>query len=827
MTHPVIASSALSRLSDDWLQELRSACGSIAPVWPLDQWIAVNPFWGLKHLPAQTADRVLRRRSGFSILMPPAFYREAWGGGRIRREDLEAALGEQVGLEDPDQLLAWLAKAGDVDEARCAGSILDTYEPVGEGKPVIGAVGDQIAEICAAFFDHRQAGWSATRDSINLYRFWLESSRSNLMLDADTGIIGARKYLRSAPADPTEAISLAVTTSGVSVETLGALAHFWLLQVNGWASWCRGEDWRAGLGKGGSERVWELLAITLVWEMTGHMCASVEQKVRCQTNRASLTRIPSPGHPDRLWLWHRAYEIGYQRSLWRSLSKQRHECGADSGPAAIQAVFCIDVRSEVMRRHLETALPQVRTLGFAGFFGLPIEQQVHGPFRALRRLPGLLSASYRLMDTCGSPGEDRRRNRLLDQREVVRGSVRKAKYGSLSTFTLVETTGLAWAWKLVRDSLHRPSAKVVPPPCDGRLVHAVGGDPLTDAEKAQVLAGALRGMSLTRNFAPLVVFVGHGSHTDNNPNQAGLDCGACGGQSGAVNARLAARLFNEPQVRAALSVQGIRIPDYCWAIAGEHCTLTDSVRLLDDDRVPQTHLRRLADLREGFDRAGVRARRERATALGLNGLSDEQVLAAMERRGRDWSEIRPEWGLANNAAIIFAKRDATRGADLGGRVFLHEYDADLDSDGSILEALLGAPMVVANWINLQYFASVTAPKVHGSGNKLLHSVVGGHVGVIEGNDPQLRIGLPLQSVHDGTLWRHEPVRLTVLVDAPIERIEQVLQRQRDVAELVENRWVFLCRMADQGVEQYRDGEWELVTTEEIKIGMPRGSLSDQ
>jgi uncharacterized protein YbcC (UPF0753/DUF2309 family) len=338
-------------------------------------------------------------------------------------------------------------------------------------------------------------------------------------------------------------------------------------------------------------------------------------------------------------------------------------------------------------------------------------------------------------------------------------------------------------------------------------VHNLGGDPLSDAEKVALAANMLRGMSLTRGFAPLLVLVGHGSHTDNNPNQAGLDCGACGGQSGGVNARLAASLLNDPQVRAGLSDEGIKIPDFTWAIAAEHCTATDKVTIADRHLVPDSHVQKLADLEAGFEEAGIRVRKERATPLKLNGLDDDSLKQAMETRTRDWSEVRPEWGLANNAAIIFAKRSKTRGCNLSGRVFLHDYDPALDADGGILEALLSAPMVVANWINLQYFASVTVPEVYGAGNKLLHSVVGGNVGVVEGNGTHLRIGLPLQSVHDGTYWRHEPVRLTVLIDAPAERIESVLHKQPDVAALVENQWVSLHRMTDKGAERYDNGSW--------------------
>jgi len=156
---------------------------------------------------------------------------------------------------------------------------------------------------------------------------------------------------------------------------------------------------------------------------------------------------------------------------------------------------------------------------------------------------------------------------------------------------------------------------------------------------------------------------------------------------------------------------------------------------------------------------------------------------------------------------VFAKRSRTRGIDLQGRVFLHDYDPEQDPKGAILESLMTAPMIVANWINMQYLGSVACPDTFGAGNKLLHSVVGGNLGLVEGNNPDLRIGLSHQSVHDGQVWRHEPIRLHVLVDAPAERIERVLAAQPDVRQLVENRWLWLCRMGEQGVQCYQNGQW--------------------
>lgn len=823
MSNVCVSVPELQVMNDGWRKPFRQACDLIAPVWPLDQWIAVNPFWGLRHLPASRADQVLSERGGISILMPVEYYREAWEGGRIREEDLEASIAERGDERDATWYVNWLGRKSESSVA-LQWSILDTFSGVAENPEDGGengvngltdAVSDQVGRVCGAFFDQRQGRWPAAdgKDEASLFDFWLEQICKDLSLDFTTGLAGARAFFKTVPNTMDDAILDAARQIRVSGEELEALCHSLLLRVNGWASWCRGEDWRAGLEGRSSDRCSEILAIMLVWEAAAVSFASTAQKAQWQRQRARARR--NADHKDRsqLWVWQRALEIGYQRTLWQAIASDSREepvPGANNSVPDVQAVFCIDVRSEVMRRHLEEVYPGVQTLGFAGFFGMPIDHQRHGPFDPARRLPGLLPASYRLIDTKGSLREDLAENRLLDQKEIARESVRKAKYTSLSTFTLVETTGLAWAWKLVKDSLkkgHKASKETC---VDGRLVHSHGGDPLSDAEKVTLVANMLRGMSLTSGFAPLLVLVGHGSHTDNNPNQAGLDCGACGGQSGGVNARLAARLVNDPQVRARLATEGIKIPDFTWAVAAEHCTVTDQVTVADRHLVPDSHVQKLADLEAGFEEAGIRVRKERATPLKLNGLDDDNLKRTMETRTRDWSEVRPEWGLANNAAIIFAKRSKTRGCNLSGRVFLHDYDPAQDDDGSLLEALLAAPMVVANWINLQYFASVTVPEVYGSGNKLLHSVIGGNVGVVEGNGTQLRIGLPLQSVHDGTYWRHEPLRLTVLVDAPAERIESVLHRQPDVAALVENQWVSLHRISDNGPERYDNGTWVAV-----------------
>lgn len=91
-------------------------------------------------------------------------------------------------------------------------------------------------------------------------------------------------------------------------------------------------------------------------------------------------------------------------------------------------------------------------------------------------------------------------------------------------------------------------------------VGSVAGEPLGLDARCNLAASMLRGMSLTREFARIVLLAGHGSRTRNNPHAAGLDCGACCGQTGEVNARVAAALLNEPEVRQGLTGRGIEIP---------------------------------------------------------------------------------------------------------------------------------------------------------------------------------------------------------------------------------------------------------------------------
>ncbi|MFN3495955.1 MAG: putative inorganic carbon transporter subunit DabA, partial [Hydrogenophaga sp.] len=385
-----------------------------------------------------------------------------------------------------------------------------------------------------------------------------------------------------------------------------------------------------------------------------------------------------------------------------------------------------------------------------------------------------------------------------------------------TAFSFVEAAGVGYLgklWQWLRPSAdarvnddHAGLPARYRPVCRPQL----GG--LTVGDKVGIAARVLHAMGLdhpARPLAPLVLLVGHGSQSSNNAHAAALDCGACCGQTGEVNARSLAQLLNEPAVRQGLKAQGVNVPDSTWFVAALHNTTTDELEGFDLDLLPPEARGRWQQFQPVWAQASDQVRRERAPRLGLNPrLPHADLLMALRRRANDGAQTRPEWGLAGNAAFIIAPRHRSRGVVLEGRSFLHDYDATHDADGSVLELLMTAPMLVTHWINWQYHASTCDPLRLGSGNKVLHNVVGGHIGVFEGNGGDLRIGLSRQSLHDGERWVHEPLRLTVIIDAPQASIDRVVQKHEVLQQLLNNGWLHLWRFGPSQLERYAAGGWQ-------------------
>lgn len=802
---------------------IKDACRRIAPTWPLDRFIAVNPYWGYLDQDIRRVSSEIGAIGGVGMLVPRSFHRDRLRRGQLRREDLAQALRAAGSGYSVDELIASMElETPTPRRLPLVTDLADASRARNEPQLWSDLVVHQISQHAAAYFDRAQSSWSLPRE-FGLFGTWRRLLATDRGLPMRSGRALFARRVAALPETALACIEAVVEELGVEAKSCGAYLGAALSSLRGWAAWCSYLRWQAGLSGGSDEHIVELLAIRLGWEKLlvedhGLQERLTEWRQELARNAEEVERLRHEHEPD--WVLQHASEIAFQRELAHGLRRSMPAPATAPAPA-VQAVFCIDVRSERYRRALEAASADaVHTRGFAGFFGLPVAYAPIGTDHARPQLPGLLAPAYTLTSSAGAATQEiaeRRRSAL-----AWRQRWKRFRGAATSAFTFVESFGVLDGVALLRKSLGRSAAPARPedaglrPGQSERLRPSWDGTTtsVSDERRIELAERVLRAMGLLAGHAPLILLVGHGSTSVNNPQAAGLDCGACGGQSGEVNARLLVRLLEDPVVRAGLARRGHAIPETTHFVAGLHDTTTDDLRLFDTEDLPASHAEGLRRLEAWLEAAGGATRAERAPSLGLEELRGRPaaLAAAIRRRAADWAQLRPEWGLADNAAFVVAPRARTRHLDLGGRVFLHDYDWRTDTDFATLTLILSAPMVVANWINLQYYASTVDNRRLGSGNKVLHNVVGGNIGVFEGNGGDLRIGLALQSLHDGREWRHGALRLSVFVEAPADAIDAVIAGHEVVRRLVDNRWLHLFRIDAQGESSLRvpGGGWEAV-----------------
>ncbi|MEM7723770.1 MAG: DUF2309 domain-containing protein [Pseudomonadota bacterium] len=774
------------------------AARAIPPVWPLASSVAVNPFLGQTGETLAMTGALLERVAGTPVTMPREWYQAKIADGTITDADLQAALdaSSEPGKPSDIAVLKALAKAAE--------TIPDTLPTVADLAATVSGtdwpalIDDRFGAWAAGYFDEGQALWHAFQHR-RAYVAWRMRGTNELVPEI-AGLKGFGQFVADAPQTSIELIARAVTTLGLSAEALQTYFHQLLIGLGGWSQVARYRLWKAELAGETDETIIDLLAIRLIWEEA--LFAQYRDQIADDwATAAAAHAAPIEASDDLIAdaILQEAAERAAQRDLAETFAAPAPEA-SDTRPA-LQAAFCIDVRSEVFRRALESVDPNVQTLGFAGFFGVTASHKGFASDVEELRLPVLLNPGV-----CSVSGDHSHADADLEARFKARTKRAwgRFKLAAVSSFAFVEAMGPVYAGKLVRDALgmHPNAAPNDPAP---RLDPALSLEEMIGAGET-----VLRAMSLTENFARVVVLAGHGANVVNNPFASGLHCGACGGYSGEVNARLLAGLLNHADVRKGLVEKGIEIPSDTLFVGGLHDTTTDAVKLYDADHPSADHKDDLAQAQAWFKAAGKVTRGERALRLpGAEAESD------IELRSRDWSEVRPEWALAGCKAFIAAPRGRTAGKSLEGRAFLHDYAWKADSERGfpVLELIMTAPVVVASWISLQYYGSTVAPGTFGGGNKLLHNVVGG-IGVVEGNGGKMRAGLPWQSVHDGENYIHDPLRLSVCIEAPKEAMTDILKRHDGVRDLFDNRWLHLFALDEAGRMAWRytgDLKWEPVT----------------
>ncbi len=537
-----------------------------------------------------------------------------------------------------------------------------------------------------------------------------------------------------------------------------------------------------------------------------------------------ISELDALDRAERCRLMHLAYEFNHETGILKPLANYRrmHGIAAPESRPAAQVLFCIDEREESLRRHLEEVAPNVETLGAAGFFGVAIDYAGIDDAHSVALCPVVVKPQHavreRVVDEHEHLFEARRRRRRswsrvvrhlsIGSRTMLRGWVGTSLLGLFALPGLLLRVLAPRQYGRLRDLLHRttvpnPSTELdfVRQAPDQTTGHGLWQG-FTLAEKLDRVAGLLGPAGLRDGFGRLVVVLGHGSTSLNNPHESAHDCGACGGRRGGPNARLFAAIANHPEVRAGLVERGIRIPDDSWFVGGYHDTCNDVVELYDLEVVPASHREDLQSLRSQLNLARALDAQERARRFEAASTSGgpKEALRHVQERAEYLSEPRPEYGHATNAVCVVGRRGLTKGLFMDRRAFLVSYDGTRDADDSGLARLLGAVVPVCAGINLEYYFSFVDNERYGCGTKLPHNITG-LVGVMNGPESDLRTGLPWQMVEI-----HEPVRILFVVETTPERVMAVFNANPQLSEFLENRWIRLATMdPETGVVHVRRG----------------------
>jgi uncharacterized protein YbcC (UPF0753/DUF2309 family) len=761
---------------------IEAAADAVGPAWPLHSFVTANPLAGFEDRPFHEAVVDGETVLGGEGYPSTDVFRRAWESGRIDPERLRTELAAHGYDDDPGASLERMADGESADSTNAADA---PTTPTARAETV-------LTKWLGAFLDQGQAEWSMPNREQGFY----EAFRAVARYDDD---IPDPAAIADLPDRPLDAIQNRLEAHPVG--EWNDVFEFHLAALPGWTGFIRQHIADAG--------PWQstypitlpgYLAVRLtLLDLFDAPLVPPEGAGAEDDTGTERDCVPLPE------VWLSAWEATYRSELLAPLTdaSESLDGGSANDRPDAQLVFCIDTRSEIIRRHIEAA-GDYDTHGYAGFFGIPMRYSGYDSAVSVDACPPILNPQHRVADRPANADDDDRGayDRWHAALDAGKSAITRLKYNAATAFSFVEGAGVGYGTALaartllpgrVYDLLATTDARV---PDDHEFCEpTLDGAPdaghelptgLTLEERVEYAATAFELMGWEQ-FARVVVFAGHASETTNNPFDSSLDCGACAGNPGGPSARVLATICNEDGVRAELRERGIDIPEDTVFVAGEHNTTTDEVELYAGD-VPESHAKDIEQLRTDLATARAGATTERAGDMGADA---DSGVRETERRAADWAETRPEWGLAGNAAFVIGPRELTEGLDLDGRSFLHSYDPRTDPDGDALEAIMAGPMVVTQWINAQYYFATVDNAVYGSGSKVTHNPVG-NVGVYQGNGGDLMTGLPLQSLMSGDdVPYHQPLRLSVVIHAPVDRVTDVLADHDELAELLDNGWLSL------------------------------------
>jgi hypothetical protein len=763
---------------------IQKAADVVGKTWPLYSFVTSNPLSGYEKAHFKEAVLTAKHYLNACVYPKAEIFKHALYTGEIDPDILSNVLIENKYLESTEFYLGHMED--DISEQKNPNHELDRI----------------MCKWLAAFMDEGLAEWQMPGKEKGFYSSW----RKLATYDKATGI----KSISDIPESSTEA--LAAILEEYPLEQHEELVTQHLAALPGWTGYINyrieaGSDWQ----KKYPICLEQYLGVRLWIAKSLHIKLLQEPQETAINKDASLK-----------YVWLKAWEKSWQHHMLQTLRNAPVISGVDTVPKA-QFVFCIDTRSELIRRHVE-AQGNYETFGYAGFFGIAMDYTCLKDGVTRKSCPPILKSAYQVREVA-QPKVKEQMSAFKQKNEISKFKVhllKRMKNMLPSTFGFVEGAGLFYGFSLVGRTLfsgllyrYKNKKKISVEKFADPQIMGIGAKikdlEISLEEKVALVKGAFD-LTGWKEFAPIVVFAGHGSHTANNAYASSLDCGACAASPGRHNARMLAKLANLKEVRAVLAASfDLMIPRDTFFIGAEHNTTTDKIELFDV-QVPPSHKELVMQLKGNLKKAQRTATEER---LGVT-----NAVAAAQRKANDWAQTRPEWGLAKNAGFIIAPRKLTKNTNLNSRCFLHSYDWKQDSTGAALEGIMQGPMVVTQWINNHYYFSTVDNKTFGGGSKITHNITG-KFGVVQGNGGDLKMGLPLQSVNATDLEiYHQPLRLSVLINAPLSIIIDILSRNKSLKSLLDNEWIYLMVMDPtdhNSIKTYSKGMiWKLSSEMQLK-----------
>ncbi len=760
---------------------IEEAIDVLPTLWPLYSFVTYNPLAGFEDKPFYEAIDQARKYFHASGYPSMSFFRQGWEKGYIDKAILDNLLAENNITLSYEECLKIMHQ-----------------DPYDEGKPKesISTLDRQMVKWLSAFMDEGLSEWPLPGREKGFYQAWLDMGYYDYH-------IPHRKTLSNFTPDARQRISEVI--EAYPKEQWFDIFTYQLTSLSGWTSYIKYRE------KASTE--WQqnhpitlvdylAVRVSLAQLMGIDLTPPPDYSSEAQGNENIKRAI----NIKKVWL--QAWEYTYQQTLTDKLVQAANNTSPNQHTSDAQFVFCIDTRSEVIRRKIEET-GAYETFGYAGFFGIPMQYQPYRSNVVKKSCPPIVESLFKVNEELkpGGAPQARRFYKMDNAYKTGQKLINTFKHNVPASFAFVEIAGIFYGLLMVLRTiiprLFYKAARLIdrylPTPADfarpvirrlnnGRPAPIKKLPQLSTKEKAEIAKTAFELMGWS-HFAPFVIFTGHGSASVNNPFYSSLDCGACAGSKGGINASVLAHICNEEEVRQILSNEhSIEIPDDTLFLAAQHNTTTDEIDIYDQS-LDTSALSALEKIKNDLEKARFKANKER---LGDTLSNEEKSDAEANRRAYDWSEVRPEWGLAGNASFIIGRRALTKRINLKGRSFLHAYDWKKDTDGKALAAIMQGPMVVTQWINNHYYFTTVDNNNLGSGSKVTQNIIGSF-GVVQGNGGDLQGGLPLQSLlqDDKTLYHH-PLRLSVFIQAPVQRVKSILANyEHTLGTLINNEWVYV------------------------------------